>query len=145
MPEASTKASVIDVLVCDDIRTEDNGKPMLIGVYSGDILVPDFPANLVLALFIGIRLPVGETAIEVKLSVGNRVGPEIEFTVEGPVGGTFYLPTPKMPLSFNESEPLNVFCRFNKRGRWLEVLKKRIITREAFEKEAKQLRASGAG
>src|SRR3954452_10030963 len=34
------------VLICDDIRKEDNGKFILIGIYSAEILTETFPANL---------------------------------------------------------------------------------------------------
>jgi hypothetical protein len=33
-------------IVCDDVRREDNGKLMLVGVYGGTIVVPQFPAVL---------------------------------------------------------------------------------------------------
>lgn len=32
------------VILCDDIRREDNGKLILIGVYTGDIVPVEFPA-----------------------------------------------------------------------------------------------------
>jgi hypothetical protein len=41
--------TVKHVVVCDDIRREDNGKEILIGVYSGGIIVPQFPVPLALA------------------------------------------------------------------------------------------------
>jgi Family of unknown function (DUF6941) len=34
------------VIICDDIRREDNGKELLIGVYSGVIIAPRLPAVL---------------------------------------------------------------------------------------------------
>ena len=39
-------------ILCDDIRKEDNGKMMLIGIYSGDILVPTFPSKLPLSMLL---------------------------------------------------------------------------------------------
>lgn len=36
----------IETLFCDDIRQEIGGKISLIGVYSGVLLVPEFPATL---------------------------------------------------------------------------------------------------
>ena len=41
-----------NALVCDDIRTEDTSKRILIGLYSENILVRDFPANLLLAFYV---------------------------------------------------------------------------------------------
>ncbi|WP_417467823.1 DUF6941 family protein [Maricaulis sp.] len=32
-----------NVVICDDVRREDNGKVILIGVYTGEIVVTEFP------------------------------------------------------------------------------------------------------
>jgi hypothetical protein len=40
------RAKIRSVILCDDIRREDNGKEILIGVYNGVILFPKFPAVL---------------------------------------------------------------------------------------------------
>ncbi len=40
------KITVKAVVVCDEVRREDNGKEILIGVYSSGVLVPQFPAPL---------------------------------------------------------------------------------------------------
>jgi hypothetical protein len=39
-------------LVCDDVRREDNGKDIIIGVYSDTIVVASFPAPLQLAFWL---------------------------------------------------------------------------------------------
>lgn len=39
-------------IVCDDIRREISGKDIIIGVYQGAILVPRFPVNLLLSLWV---------------------------------------------------------------------------------------------
>ncbi|AMN46398.1 hypothetical protein ACG33_04620 [Steroidobacter denitrificans] len=48
----SIPLEIREVLVCDDIRREDNGKAILIGVYVGDILVSAFPVNLRLSFWL---------------------------------------------------------------------------------------------
>jgi hypothetical protein len=50
--EASKRAElkIISVLICDDVRREENGKEILIGVYSGDIIVTRFPAAMALTI-----------------------------------------------------------------------------------------------
>ena len=40
-----------NVIICDDLRTEINGKDIIIGIYSENIIVPKFPANLLLSLW----------------------------------------------------------------------------------------------
>lgn len=39
-------------LVCDDVRREDNGKLIIIGVYNRNIGVPQLPATLFLSLVV---------------------------------------------------------------------------------------------
>jgi hypothetical protein len=41
-------------IVCDEVRREDNGKLLLIGVYSSSIIVQQLPAVLVLSLVLGV-------------------------------------------------------------------------------------------
>jgi hypothetical protein len=53
----------ITVLICDDIRIENNGKALLIGVYSDAIAISDFPANLKLSFWTTIEvLKVGSAS-----------------------------------------------------------------------------------
>src|SRR4051812_47095352 len=42
-------------LICDDIRTENTGKQILIGVYGDDIIVGMFPSVVVVALWMRFR------------------------------------------------------------------------------------------
>jgi hypothetical protein len=39
-------------LVCDDVRREDNGKDIIIGVYSDTLVIPAFPATLQLTFWL---------------------------------------------------------------------------------------------
>ncbi len=52
MPADLPRIDIEYVIVCDDIRREDNGKELLIGVYTRDIVVGAFPAVLQLAFWI---------------------------------------------------------------------------------------------
>jgi hypothetical protein len=42
-------------LVCDDVRREDNGKLIIIGVYGENITVPQTPTNLILCLVLFVE------------------------------------------------------------------------------------------
>lgn len=55
-------------IVCDDIRREDNGKQIMIGVYTGDILVNTFPSNINLSFWIHLAvIEAGSAEIEVRV------------------------------------------------------------------------------
>lgn len=47
---------VLTFLLADDIRQEQNGKSIIIGVYSGDVLVSRFPADLKVAIWLEIEI-----------------------------------------------------------------------------------------
>ena len=40
----SSKVNILSAVICDDVRTEKNGKDLLIGVYSGAIVVHAIPS-----------------------------------------------------------------------------------------------------
>lgn len=47
--------TIANALICDDVRVEQTGKHILIGVYSGDIGVPSFPANVAFNFWLQTR------------------------------------------------------------------------------------------
>lgn len=46
---------ISSVVLCDEVRQENNGKHILIGVYIHAVLVEDFPANLLLSVWIELK------------------------------------------------------------------------------------------
>lgn len=48
---AKTSIQINSVVVCEDIRREDSGKAIFIGVYPGDITAHQSPANLVFSFW----------------------------------------------------------------------------------------------
>jgi hypothetical protein len=62
-----------DGLVCDDIRREDTGKLLLIGVYSSAIIVGELPTALVLSLAVKLtaQAPV-EAAIQFRVMLNGQ-------------------------------------------------------------------------
>jgi hypothetical protein len=51
MNKGGLKIEIIAAIICDDVRREDNGKAILIGVYPVDVVVETLPANVQLALW----------------------------------------------------------------------------------------------
>lgn len=70
------KLSVKQVVVCEDIRREFNGKEILIGVYGSNIAVATFPATLVLAFWVQVFLsevPTSPVSLDFRLMGDNEV------------------------------------------------------------------------
>lgn len=61
------------IVFCDDIRREDNGKAILIGVYTSDLIPGALPTNLLLSLWLDLR-GVPEGHHKVKISVVPPTG-----------------------------------------------------------------------
>jgi hypothetical protein len=68
---------VRQVVVCDDIRREFNGKEILIGVYGSDIVVSNFPSPLNLSFWVQFTAP--EVAPEIPLEVRLMGDDELQF------------------------------------------------------------------
>jgi hypothetical protein len=63
---------ILNTIVCDDVRIENNGKEILIGVYNGTVIVDSVPT--LLPTF-GIRILVKPTEIREYNINGAIIGP----------------------------------------------------------------------
>ena len=63
------------VAICDAVyKDEQSNKPILAGVFSGDILVSAFPAELRVALYIEIQIPEpGPHEVDIQFHVGGKL------------------------------------------------------------------------
>lgn len=61
------------VVVCDDIRKEVTGKDILIGVYAGDIIVPEFPAVITATFWIEMTPgKLGKSRLRFRIRLANK-------------------------------------------------------------------------
>lgn len=66
----------IDVLFCDDVRTEVGGKKSLMGIYVGDMQVPQFPTRVSkFCIFATVSTPVSLPfqSMKVRVLVGEKI------------------------------------------------------------------------
>jgi hypothetical protein len=126
---------ITSVIVCDDIRREDNGKLLLLGVYVGDILLPSFPSSIALSFYAtGSVKSTQACELEFKiqhgLSNGKNPGASAKVTAEGGVvGDTGVIALPRVPFNFDEPTEL-VFSILEGKDEWRIVERKRIKLRE---------------
>ena len=100
------------VIFCDDIRTEDNGKKILIGFYTGALVTETFPfGGKIAILIIADSFAGGESvAVEVRLKSGAKIA-ELVADIPLPpvqiVGGNGYLEL-AVPLMLSAEDVLEV-------------------------------------
>lgn len=103
------------VVVCEDVRKEANGKEILLGVFSGGVLLPSVPATIVLAFWVHFDAKeTGEVALQFRLMGPARaqlalLDARMEVAKAGP-GAIFVPPVPvhvqvpgTLSLEMNES------------------------------------------
>jgi hypothetical protein len=72
MSDRSARIKPLCAIFCDDIRREDNGKELLIGIYSANLQLSVFPASIILSVWVPFeRTGVGKVPIEFRL-----IGPD---------------------------------------------------------------------
>jgi hypothetical protein len=90
MNDPSSFVRIESVVFCDDVRKETTNKDILIGVYSGDIIVPHFPAVISSAIWIEIVGDnIGPFELNLRLTLTDK--PAFTITLEGAMnkpGGT---------------------------------------------------------
>lgn len=86
-------------MVCEDIRREDNGKLILIGVFGRDIGVVTVPTVLGLAICLSIEFdePI-DTEIEFQWLFEEEVKAEVKGRVKVPEPGISMIVVPSLPL-----------------------------------------------
>ena len=107
------------VIFCDDIRREDNGKLILIGVYSESLIPGRLPTSIPLAMWVEINgLPAGKHSflMKAKYPAGKsfEIKGEIDVQVSNKSAHLYLLGTPvelvqpgqiEINCSINDSEP----------------------------------------
>jgi hypothetical protein len=111
-PQTTGEASMIveAVILCDQVRTENNGKLLLIGVYSDVIVVPRLPLPIQLTLAIEVRVVQTGTfkfSIDVTDPLGNHIveGLAGEGKYEGEDGRTTWFSFPLPPFVLSAEGP----------------------------------------
>ena len=119
------------VLVCDDIRQEKNGKMILIGVYTGSIVVPTIPAALGLSIWMQARSLEDANTLAVKIEAVSTDPEKSSETIHELAGFTssdgkdFILAMGRVPVQIVGAGYLSVQTRYGGRG-WTEVIRKEV-------------------
>lgn len=117
-------------IICDDVRVEDNGKLILIGVYSDEILVPRFPMAISLTFWVEFEsIGLGEQLCEYRVVLNPG---EVEIAK---IAGTFGSKEKRGKGSFSFGgvgvqfqQPGSLSLQFRGDGKdWSELVSKNVL------------------
>lgn len=106
--------SPLSCIICDEVRTEDNGKSLLIGVYGQNIEVATFPAILSIQCYVAARIfGLGNTKIHFQFGLSSQAAGEFTETNSGGLeissdedadGTETFIALPTPPITFTVEE-----------------------------------------
>jgi hypothetical protein len=113
------------VVMCDDIRRELTGKDILIGVYSGPMVVASFPAQVSSAFWLDVKpIEVGSAELEFRISLTGKEPAELKIAIDVHQIGNFALSLPTLQI-IAESEA-EIILEIKDGDCW-EILKTKAI------------------
>lgn len=124
---------VINALVCEDARKDLNHKDILVGVYSGNITVKNFPAAMSIVVWMNLSVEgLGTKAIAVRI-----VGPHKKTLLAGELSiekrernqaDTISVSTPHALFNIEGPGTLRFQIK-TPSGRWKDIVTKEIVHR----------------
>jgi hypothetical protein len=114
------------VIFCDDIRKEVTNKDILIGVYTGDILVGSFPAWINLSIWAEIfASEKGVEKFDLRLMVGDREPLLFKASMEFHQSGGAAFAIPGMQIHFEKEGDLAL--EIKEGDQWRELKRKKVL------------------
>ena len=101
-----------NVILCDDIRDEMGNKKSLMGVYSGDILVQNFPAAVQIAFYVDYvpaEDEAGEIPVQFRITQDGAEIAKAQIQAKIDKGPTVTLIIPKGVASFDKASTLGLY------------------------------------
>lgn len=133
---AELKLKLLAAVLCDEVRTENNGKHIIIGAYGGDIILPETPVTLPLAVWISAKVIVsGQAKLDVQFRVNGTEASGIQTELQSEDLDAYVgLPMPRVPVKCSAGSTLQVRWRLGEQD-W-ETLVERSIQLVAQEPKA---------
>jgi hypothetical protein len=114
------------VVLCDDIRREISNKDILIGVYSGDIVVPTFPAFINAAFWLeGVPETLGAHDLQLRVYLKDKPPVEMKVSINVSVLGPFGLTVPTLQILVEDETEIRF--EFLDGDTWSTLKRKKVI------------------
>ncbi|MBL8658325.1 MAG: hypothetical protein JNM75_01065 [Rhodospirillales bacterium] len=121
--------NVRSAVLCDDVRIENNGKIILIGVYSGNVAVPVTPFVLAVHVWINLSPQVpGEIAVNLRISFQGKPIVSGQGTITAVDTDDVVILLPKFLVEGDGDGELLVEMQ-EEDGSWSVLLRKKIVKR----------------
>ena len=124
------------VLTCDEVRREDNGKAIIIGVYVSDILLSKIPATIGMTWYLQ-----GKNKVEIDYEVEFKISAEgdssfnpIEVKANfnaSPLDSTAVLVLGQLPIKFERPCTL-VLSKRTANDEWRELTRRKVLVKPAI-------------
>lgn len=103
---------------CDDVRRENNGKLIAIGMYGNRIFMGSFPAALRFWAMLNVHFPdAGRHAFKVRLNMAKAMLQEVSIEVDATWSGSDWLPVPFEPYVFEQPGEMSLSFEASD-GKW---------------------------
>jgi len=132
----SGETIIASALVCDDIRKEENGKAILIGVYGNNIILSKFPVTMHLSLWLqgkakdgDYRLELGVEALSEGEAAPFQATRNLEFSIRDETGkgsSEFSIAMNQVPILLKGPGSLFVKIRQNDED-WTTLARKEVV------------------
>lgn len=122
-----------NAILCEEIRQEKSNKFILIGVFSGDIVVEKFPAQLGLSAYIeAIVSKPGQSSVWLRLSGPGEGEALIEAVLETTKADeAATLPLPRMDVSMTCEGTFRLSASEDQ-DTWVSLIEKEVIQRDGL-------------
>lgn len=128
---AISKITPLYAVLCEDVRVESNGKHIVIGVYTGNVVVYALPSTVQLTVWLCLEAKTpGHANVDVRgYDPSGRIMFSGEMEIESRESETITTSLPKFAVQIEKEGSIRVQVRPNG-GRWKTIINKDVVFRE---------------
>lgn len=122
------KLEFLNALLCEDIRQERNNKYIIIGVYSGDIILQKVPSTVLVSLFVEMKVSkAGQNTAKIRLAGPGEDSAVLDMAFETQQPNQVVtLAGPAMTVIMAKAGPFTVSASTDGR-KWVPIIEKQVI------------------
>ena len=112
--------------MCDDIRREISNKDIIIGAYAGDVIVPEFPAQISVAFWVELQaVALGDFKLKLRVRLQDKKPVTLQVDINVVKLERFSLSVPTLQVLVQEES--EILLEVNEDDDWKTLKTKKII------------------